>query len=153
MPTGLANVVAIAAGIFHNLALKNNGTVVAWGDNSRGQTNVPTGLSNVVAVAAGDYHSLALAAPPPPNGVYDFEDNTFQGWEPFFIFNGIAYSGQPVREAIRETVSPRTTRRRAVPAFTIGPRQLFQGICRPGRVWLGMSICLRRIRAATRHCS
>ena len=91
VPTGLANVVAIAAGTFHNLALKNNGTVVAWGDNSRGQTNVPTGLSNVVAVAAGDYHSLALAAPPPPGGVYDFEDNTFQGWEPFFIFNGIAH--------------------------------------------------------------
>jgi alpha-tubulin suppressor-like RCC1 family protein len=34
--------------------------VVAWGDNSAGQTNVPAGLSNVVAVAAGGFHSLAL---------------------------------------------------------------------------------------------
>src|SRR6185503_2662284 len=36
------------------------GTVVAWGDNNFGQSNVPAGLSNVVAVAAGYAHSLAL---------------------------------------------------------------------------------------------
>lgn len=35
------------------------GTVVAWGDNSFGQTNVPPGLTNVVAIAAGDKRSLA----------------------------------------------------------------------------------------------
>ena len=34
--------------------------MVAWGDNSYGQTNVTRGLSSVVAVAAGKYHSLAL---------------------------------------------------------------------------------------------
>lgn len=34
--------------------------VVAWGDNSAGQTNVPTGLSQVIAIAAGDQHTLAL---------------------------------------------------------------------------------------------
>jgi len=44
---------AVAAGYYHNLALRSNGTVVAWGLNSDGQTNVPAGLSNVVAVAAG----------------------------------------------------------------------------------------------------
>ena len=37
-------------------------TVVAWGDNSSGQTNVPAGLNNVVAVAAGWDHNLALRA-------------------------------------------------------------------------------------------
>ena len=37
-------------------------SVVAWGDNSYGQTNVPAGLSNVVAVSAGGYHNLALRA-------------------------------------------------------------------------------------------
>jgi hypothetical protein len=30
----------------------NNGTVVAWGDGSSGETNVPSGLTNVVAIAA-----------------------------------------------------------------------------------------------------
>jgi alpha-tubulin suppressor-like RCC1 family protein len=59
VPPGLSNVVAIATGAEHSLAL-SNGTVVAWGYNGSGQTNVPTGLSNVVAVAAGDEHSLAL---------------------------------------------------------------------------------------------
>jgi len=42
------------------VALKQDGTVVAWGDNTVGQTSLPAGLSNVVAVAAGYYHSLAL---------------------------------------------------------------------------------------------
>ena len=58
--TGLSNVVAVAAGGFHNLVLKGDGTVVAWGENNSGQTNVPSGLTNVVAVAAGWSHSLAL---------------------------------------------------------------------------------------------
>ncbi len=56
----MSNAAAIAAGGYHSLALKQDGTVVAWGDNSDGQTNVPSGLSNVIAVAAGGYHSLAL---------------------------------------------------------------------------------------------
>jgi hypothetical protein len=40
--------------------LKSDGTVVAWGDNSRGQTTVPAGLTNVTAIAAGYYHTVAL---------------------------------------------------------------------------------------------
>jgi alpha-tubulin suppressor-like RCC1 family protein/subtilisin-like proprotein convertase family protein len=60
VPSGLNNVVAVAAGYYHNLALKRDGTVTAWGYNLYHQTNVPVGLSNVVAVAAGEYHSLAL---------------------------------------------------------------------------------------------
>jgi hypothetical protein len=42
------------------MALKANGTVVVWGNNAFGQTNVPSGLSNVIAIAAGFYHCLAL---------------------------------------------------------------------------------------------
>jgi alpha-tubulin suppressor-like RCC1 family protein len=38
------------------------GTVIAWGDNRHGQTNVPSGLGNVVAIAAGEWHTLALKA-------------------------------------------------------------------------------------------
>lgn len=36
------------------------GTVIAWGDNSQGQTNVPPELTNVVAIACGYNFSLAL---------------------------------------------------------------------------------------------
>ena len=60
MPAGLTNVVAVAGGAWHSLALKSDGTVVAWGDNESGQTNVPQGLSNVMAIAAGNFHSVAL---------------------------------------------------------------------------------------------
>jgi len=46
-------VIAIAAGSSHNLALRSDGTVRAWGANYDGQCNVPAGLSNVVAITAG----------------------------------------------------------------------------------------------------
>jgi len=58
--TVLSNVVAIAAAgsymyeIGYGMALKQNGTVVSWGNFSHNQVaNVPDGLSNVVAIAAG----------------------------------------------------------------------------------------------------
>ncbi len=38
----------------------NPATVIAWGDNTYGETNVPLGLSNVISVAAGSSHSVAL---------------------------------------------------------------------------------------------
>ena len=60
VPVGLTNVVAIAAGGTHALAVKMDGSVVAWGSNGSGETSVPTGLSNVMAVAAGRAHSVAL---------------------------------------------------------------------------------------------
>lgn len=56
------NVVGIAAGAYHSLALRADGTVEGWGANDQGQTSVPAGLGNVVSVAAGAYHSLALRA-------------------------------------------------------------------------------------------
>jgi alpha-tubulin suppressor-like RCC1 family protein len=54
--------VAIAAGGFHSLALKDDGTVVLWGGYGLIRGSVPTGLAKVVAIATGDYHSLALKA-------------------------------------------------------------------------------------------
>jgi alpha-tubulin suppressor-like RCC1 family protein len=59
-PKGLSNVVAIAAGRLHSLALRGDGLVIGWGDNTYGQASPPSGLSDGVAIAAGGYHSLAL---------------------------------------------------------------------------------------------
>ena len=68
----LDNIIAIATGGNYSLALKNNGTVWAWGDNANGrlgdntttQRNLPVqvlgGLSDVTSIVAGDSHSLAL---------------------------------------------------------------------------------------------
>ena len=56
----LTGVTAISAGGFHTVALKRDGTVVVWGRNSSGQTNIRAGLSGVTAIAAGYIHSLAL---------------------------------------------------------------------------------------------
>jgi alpha-tubulin suppressor-like RCC1 family protein len=67
----LKEVIAVAAGKDHSLALRKDGTVVAWGRNTSGQlgngtttgSGVPvevSGLTEVVAIAAGAKHSLAL---------------------------------------------------------------------------------------------
>jgi Regulator of chromosome condensation (RCC1) repeat len=62
IPAGATNVVAVAAGAWHSLGLRANGSVLAWGDDNEGQCNVPAGLSNVLAIAGGGYHSLAIQA-------------------------------------------------------------------------------------------
>jgi alpha-tubulin suppressor-like RCC1 family protein len=59
-PAGVSNVVALAAGGAHTLALKSNGTVAAWGANWNGQCDLPSDLTNAVAIAAGAEHSLIL---------------------------------------------------------------------------------------------
>lgn len=66
----------LAVGEHHVLAVKDNGTVVAWGQGNNGACNIPAGLNDVAAVAAGDSHSLALRA-----------DGTVAAW-------GSNYSGE-----------------------------------------------------------
>src|SRR3990172_411306 len=54
--------VSVAAGVYHSLGLKADGSIVAWGNNFSGQTNVPAPNTGFVAVAAGGFHSLGLKA-------------------------------------------------------------------------------------------
>ena len=58
MPEG-NDFVAIAAGDFHGLALRSDGSLAGWGPNWDGQTNVPPG-NDFTAIAAGDCYGLAL---------------------------------------------------------------------------------------------
>jgi alpha-tubulin suppressor-like RCC1 family protein len=46
-----SGVVAIAAGYYFSVALKNDASVVAWGDNTSGQTTTPAGLAPISAPA------------------------------------------------------------------------------------------------------
>lgn len=59
-PANLTGVIGISAGGYHCMALKSDGTVVGWGDNTYGETNVPAGLSNVVAISAGWGNNMVL---------------------------------------------------------------------------------------------
>jgi alpha-tubulin suppressor-like RCC1 family protein len=56
----VSDLVAISAGGWHNLALRRNGTVLAWGLSFYGATAVPAGLNDVMAISAGLHHSLVL---------------------------------------------------------------------------------------------
>jgi hypothetical protein len=56
------NAIMVAAGTYHTVVLRGDGTVLAWGDNYDHQCDAPQGLVNVVQIAAGGYHSLALQA-------------------------------------------------------------------------------------------
>jgi alpha-tubulin suppressor-like RCC1 family protein len=70
--------IAIGAGSYQLLAVKADGTVVAWGceeldTSDKGQCDVPATITNAVAVAGGDYHSIALNA-----------DGTVAAWGQYF---------------------------------------------------------------------
>ncbi|MSR29428.1 MAG: hypothetical protein EXS03_07650 [Phycisphaerales bacterium] len=51
---------AIAARFGHTVALKTNGSVVAWGLGTYGQTTVPATLGTCVAIASGYNFTMAI---------------------------------------------------------------------------------------------
>ncbi len=66
-PSGLNNVIGIACGAYHDLALKSDGTVVGWGAGpgaffNFGQAASNPDATNVVAIAAAQYRTMALRA-------------------------------------------------------------------------------------------
>jgi RHS repeat-associated protein len=69
--SGLSSVIQVAAGNYHMLALRSDGTVWAWGSNGSGQLGNGTttssgtpvqvsGLTGITSIAAGGNHSLAV---------------------------------------------------------------------------------------------
>ena len=69
--SSLTGITAVAGGLEHSLALKNDSMVWAWGNNTTGElgngTNIDSdvpvqvnGLTGIVAIAAGYDHSLAV---------------------------------------------------------------------------------------------
>ena len=67
IPEGTDFIDIAAKGDF-SLALRQNGSLIAWGDNTYGQGNVPAG-NDFVAIATGNFHSLAVR-----------EDGTIAAW-------------------------------------------------------------------------
>lgn len=55
------NMVAVSAGNQHSLALAANGSVIAWGNNDFGQSDIPANLPTIRLIAAGGMHSLAVS--------------------------------------------------------------------------------------------
>jgi alpha-tubulin suppressor-like RCC1 family protein len=82
IPVGLSNVKSVSSGGYRTVALKNDGTVVAWGTPAAGIDTtdaafVPAGLNNVTQVSAGFGHTLALKEIVNTNGTVT---RTVIGW-------------------------------------------------------------------------
>lgn len=88
IPTNLGEVTSVAASEYYSLALRTDGSVVAWG---RSETlsplasafpAPPTGLNGVTAIAAGENHALALVGPeaPPPIRIASSTTETAISW-------------------------------------------------------------------------
>lgn len=59
-PEGLTNVVDIATSIDHSLALRADGSILAWGSDKYGQTEVPENLGYAAAISVGVDYDVAI---------------------------------------------------------------------------------------------
>jgi alpha-tubulin suppressor-like RCC1 family protein len=138
--SGLIGVTAVAAGLAHSVALKNDGTVWAWGSNSKGQLgngtttdrSTPVQVSTLVgitAVAAGASHSIALR-----NIVGVINDGTIWAWGS--NSNGQLGNGTTVDTWIPIQVSGLTgvTAIAAGSAHTVAVRNIFS-LINDGTLW------------------
>lgn len=68
---GLSNIIAVSGGAFHQVALKNDGTVWSWGTGTEGQlgngtrsvSDIPVKAKNLTGVAkisAGEFHTIVI---------------------------------------------------------------------------------------------
>ncbi|HOX49988.1 MAG TPA: hypothetical protein PKY05_00770 [Fibrobacteria bacterium] len=69
IPSGIKGVKDIVAGAHHVLALKDDGTVLAWGPNFEGENDAPENLGKVAKLGAGYSSSYAI-----------LEDGTLRTW-------------------------------------------------------------------------
>ena len=60
VPENLMNVVSIAVGFDHSLALTDGGEVVGWGSNSNGQINIPNTLMIGVSCSSSFSWSVCI---------------------------------------------------------------------------------------------
>ena len=88
IPSRNRGFIAITAGEYHSLGLKQDGSIVAWGSNCdrwgnyTGQCNIPSPNSGFIAISAGEYHSLGLK-----------QDSSIVAWGSNYDWYG-NYSGQ-----------------------------------------------------------
>jgi hypothetical protein len=62
IPSGLTNLSSIAINMYHGLALKNDGSLVAWGKGfgTQPMTTIPSFVGNIKKIAVGNDHSVLL---------------------------------------------------------------------------------------------